>query len=162
MIHIYRLTKDENLIASGKACKTNVKVRTRSREQRDNHHWTNNVNRETKINCPSNTASTTASSILAAFLSPGLKSLDKNAKIELFWWIENLRLYNGKSLILPSTDLCISKDASTQGCVMGGVHSTSWKYILYFLYIFRTGWNFLIKFCSSDQVSIKTFWDPYI
>ena len=32
----------------------------------------------------------------------------------------------------------------------GGVHSTSWKCGLYFVYIFRTGWNFLIKFRSSD------------
>ena len=31
-----------------------------------------------------------------------------------------------------------------------GVHSTSWKCSLYFVYIFRTGRNFLIKFCSSD------------
>ena len=38
----------------------------------------------------------------------------------------------------------------------GVVHSTSWKYStswkcsLYFVYIFRTGWKFLIKFCSPD------------
>ena len=30
------------------------------------------------------------------------------------------------------------------------VHYTSWKDGLYFACIFRTGWNFLIKFCSSD------------
>ena len=41
--------------------------------------------------------------------------LDEDAKDELFWWIENLRLYNGKSLFFPSTDLCISSDASTKG-----------------------------------------------
>ena len=41
--------------------------------------------------------------------------LDKVAKDELFWWIENLRLCNGKSLILSPTDLCISTDASTKG-----------------------------------------------
>ena len=29
-------------------------------------------------------------------------------------------------------------------------YSTSWKYSLYFVYIFRMCWNFLIKFCSSD------------
>ena len=29
------------------------------------------------------------------------------------------------------------------------VHSTSGKCSLYFVYIFRTGWNFLLKFCSS-------------
>ena len=33
-----------------------------------------------------------------------------------------------------------------------GVHptSTSWKFNLYFVYIFRTDWNFLTKFGSSD------------
>ena len=41
--------------------------------------------------------------------------LDKDAKDEFFWWIENLRLYNRKSLILPPADLCISTDASTKG-----------------------------------------------
>ena len=30
-------------------------------------------------------------------------------------------------------------------------HSISWKWSLYFVYIFRTGWNSLIKFCSSDH-----------
>ena len=29
-------------------------------------------------------------------------------------------------------------------------HSTSWKFGLYFVYIFTTDWNFSIKFCSSD------------
>ena len=29
--------------------------------------------------------------------------------------LENLRLYNGKSLILPPTDLCISTNPSTKG-----------------------------------------------
>ena len=38
----------------------------------------------------------------------------------------------------------------------GDVHFTSWKYFnlwkcsLHFVYIFKTEWNFLIKFCSSD------------
>ena len=41
--------------------------------------------------------------------------LDKDAKDEFFWWIENLRLCNGKSLILPPADFCISTDASTKG-----------------------------------------------
>ena len=41
--------------------------------------------------------------------------LDKDEKDELFWWIENVRLYNEKSLISPPTDLCISMDASTKG-----------------------------------------------
>ena len=38
------------------------------------------------------------------------------------------------------------------GGVGGGwvVHSTSWKCGLYFVYIFRTDWKFLIKFCSLD------------
>ena len=38
----------------------------------------------------------------------------------------------------------------------GGVHSTSWKFSnswkfgLYFVYIFIADWNFLTKFCSSN------------
>ena len=43
--------------------------------------------------------------------------IDQVAKEELFWWIENLRLYNGKSLILLPADLGISTDASTKGWV---------------------------------------------
>ena len=31
------------------------------------------------------------------------------------------------------------------------VPSTSWKFSLYFVFIFRTAWNFLIKFSSSHQ-----------
>ena len=41
--------------------------------------------------------------------------LYNDAKDKLFWWIYNLRLYNGKSIILTPTDLCISTDASTKG-----------------------------------------------
>ena len=51
---------------------------------------------------------------------------------ELFRWIENLRLYNGKSLILPPTDLCISTDVgggtcqgiSTARLVIGGTEGS--------------------------------------
>ena len=52
--------------------------------------------------------------------------LDKYAKNELFRWIENLRLYNGKSLILPPTDLCISTDVgggTCQGILTAGLWS---------------------------------------
>ena len=31
-----------------------------------------------------------------------------------------------------------------------GVDSTSWKFGLYFVYIFIADWDFLIKFCISD------------
>ena len=70
----YRLNEDGNLIASGEACKTNVTMRTSSRKQRDYHHGPNKVNRETRINYPSNTASTTSSSVLVTFVDPGKKS----------------------------------------------------------------------------------------
>ena len=120
----HRFNKDGILIASGEACKTNVTILKSSREQRDYHHGPNKVNWETRINCPSNTARTTSSSILPTFANPGIKTfkcyhakvhLDKDAKDKRFWWIENLRLYNGKSLIFPQTDLYISTDASTKG-----------------------------------------------
>ena len=48
-------------------------MQTRSREQRDYHHGLSKVNRETRINCPSNTACTTSSSALATFANPGIK-----------------------------------------------------------------------------------------
>ena len=34
--------------------------------------------------------------------------------------------------------------------VGGGVHSTSWKFSLPFVHIFRTDWNFSTKFGNSD------------
>ena len=72
----YRLNEDGNLIASREACKTNVTMQTSSREQRDYHHGLNKVNRETRINCPSNTACTTSSSVLATFANPGIKTFE--------------------------------------------------------------------------------------
>ena len=43
------------------------------------------------------------------------------------------------------------------------VHSTSWKCSLYFVYIFRTGRNFLIKLCSSDpSLSINILRSLYL
>ena len=33
---------------------------------------------------------------------------------------------------------------------VGGVHSSSWKFGLYFLYVFIADGNFLTKFCISD------------
>ena len=72
----YRFNKDGNLIASGEACKTNVTMQTSSREQRDYRHGPNKVNKETRINYPSNTASTTSSLILAAVANPGIKTFE--------------------------------------------------------------------------------------
>ena len=60
---------------------------------------------------------------------------------------------NSQVLINPT------QDGPFRGCSrMGGgsvhftswKHSTSWKFGLYFVYIFTTDWNFSIKFCSSD------------
>ena len=72
----HRFNKDGILIASGEACKTNVTILKSSREQRDYHHGPNKVNWETRINCPSNTARTTSSSILATFANPGIKTFE--------------------------------------------------------------------------------------
>ena len=91
-------------------------MRTSSKEQRDDHHGSNKINKETRIICPSNTASTTSQRLQMQALKR-LKCyhakvrLDKDAKSERFWWNENLRRYNGKS----PTDLCISTDVSTNG-----------------------------------------------
>ena len=49
----YRLERDGNPIASREACKTS------SREQREFNHGPNKVNRETRVNCRSNTTSNT-------------------------------------------------------------------------------------------------------
>ena len=32
------------------------------------------------------------------------------------------------------------------------VYSTSWKFSLHIVYIFKKAWNFLTKFCYSDQI----------
>ena len=47
-----------------------------SRGQRHYHHGPNKVNRETRINCPSNTSSTTSSSVLATFANSGIKTFE--------------------------------------------------------------------------------------
>ena len=47
-----------------------------SREQRDYHHGLNKVNRGTRINCPSNTANTISSSVLAKLANPGIKTFE--------------------------------------------------------------------------------------
>ena len=120
----YRLNEDGNLIASKEACKTNVTMQTNSREQRDYHHGLNKVNRETGINSPAILLAQLQVQHLQRLQIQALKlskcyhakvHLDKDAKDEFFWWIENLRLCNGKSLILPPADFCISTDASTKG-----------------------------------------------
>ena len=41
------------------------------------------------------------------------------------------------------------------------MHSTSWKFSLYFVHIFRTDWNFLTLLSSLIQVSIEAFWNSY-
>ena len=111
----YRLNEDGNLIASREACKTNVTMQTSSREQRDYHHRLNKVNRET---APLQVRYLQRLQIQALKLSKCYHAkvhLDKDSKDELFWWIENLRLCNGKFLILSPADLCISTDAPTKG-----------------------------------------------
>ena len=121
----YRLNKEGNLTASGEACKTNVTMQTSSREQRDYHHGPSKVNRETRIQCPSNTASTTLSLILAAFANPGIKTFEmlssqstfrQGCNRQTFLVDRNLRIFNEKSLILSPIDLCIPTDAFTKGC----------------------------------------------
>lgn len=42
-------------------------------------------------------------------------NLSTKAKAELLWWIQNLSLYNDKSLTTPPPHLIISSDASKQG-----------------------------------------------
>ena len=42
------------------------------------------------------------------------------------------------------------------------VHSTSWKFGMYFVYFFIANWNFLTKFCSSDLSVKKIFWHPIL
>ena len=117
----YRLNKDGNLIATEKTCKTNVTMQTSSRSKED---LTKLIVKLVSF----------AQAILLAQLQfsylqrlkiQALKlskcyhakaRLDKDVKNELFRWIENLRLYNGKSLILPPTDLCISMDVGGGTC----------------------------------------------
>ena len=69
---------------------------------------------------------------------------------------EAASLIQCKSLHFPYSDSKVTRILSNESFLLmltfwgGVVHSASWKYSMYFVYIFRTGWNFLIKFCSSD------------
>ena len=42
-------------------------------------------------------------------------TLDQQAKEELSWWITNMQIYNGKSLLILPPDLTIFSDASLKG-----------------------------------------------
>ena len=74
--NVLGFNEDGNHIASREACKTNATMQTSSRVQRDYHHGFNKVNRETRINCPSNTACTTPSSVIPTFANPGIKTFE--------------------------------------------------------------------------------------
>ena len=52
-------------------------MQTSSREQNDYHHGPNKDNKETRINCLSDTASTTSSSILGRFANSGIKTFER-------------------------------------------------------------------------------------
>ena len=100
-------------------------MQTSSREQRDYHHGPSKVNRETRIQCPSNTASTTSRLILAAFANPDIKTFEmlspqstfrQGCNRQTFLVDRNLRIFNEKSLTLSPIDLCIPTDAFTKGC----------------------------------------------
>ena len=39
---------------------------------------------------------------------------ERNSKIELRWWEQNLELYNGRALIQPPAEVLIQTDASTK------------------------------------------------
>ena len=45
----------------------------------------------------------------------GNVELSTQDKRQLLWWIQNLSLYNGKSLVTPPPQLIISSDASKHG-----------------------------------------------
>ena len=42
-------------------------------------------------------------------------TLDQQVKEELLWWITNMQIYNGKSLLIVPPDLTIFSDASKKG-----------------------------------------------
>ena len=52
--------------------------------------------------------------------------LGKDAKYELFWWIENFRLYNGKSFILPPTACAYQQAHQPKG---GGPHAKGYQVV---------------------------------
>ena len=72
--------------------------------------------------------------------------------------VETASLIQCKSLHFPYSDSKVTRILSNESFLLmltflgGVVHSASWKYSMYFVYIFRTGWNFLIKFCSTDPI----------
>ena len=128
----YRLSKDGNLIASGEVCKTNATKQASSREQRDYYHEPNKVNRETRINCPSNTASTTSSSILAAFGTEGSHHYTR-AEGSAFSHIDFYKIQNSSEDACPdgqqSSLELPGKDGGTRKKDLLGLSKQIWDYL---------------------------------
>ena len=54
----------------------------------------------------------------------GVDALDKESRADLWWWISQLSVQNGRTLITPMVDLTIESDASTNlGCILPGTES---------------------------------------
>ena len=49
--------------------------------------------------------------------------LNENFTIELKWWVQNLELCNGRTLIQPPAEVLIQTDASTRGWGQRGMES---------------------------------------
>ena len=56
--------------------------------------------------------------------------LNENSKIELKWWVQNLKLCNGRALIQPPAKLLIQTGASTKGWGQHSMESISTGVIL--------------------------------
>ena len=54
----------------------------------------------------------------------GVDALDKESRADLWWWISQLSVQNGRTLITPMVDLTIESDVSTNlGCILPGTES---------------------------------------
>lgn len=82
------------------------------------------INRQTSFHSSSNPSSTTAIQDLATQpnsvniiieFSGGENDSLRLRERELNWWIQNLNLYNGKSVIIPQAQIIISLDALSKG-----------------------------------------------
>ena len=84
--------------------------------------------------------------------------LDKKSKLELTWWIENLRLRVGKPIMTKSPDLIIYSDAATsggwgaycQGRATGGQWTAQERD--------KFGNNINMLELMAVELAIKTFW----
>ena len=83
----------------------------------------NTSNREVRVNCSGSSTSETSSASFAKTTNQSVqgnqilpnKNCFGHSQAELLWWIRNLSLFNGRTLLLPPADMYMTTDASQTG-----------------------------------------------